>query len=589
MDNGGLKHMVSKGRSLIVYPPTLGTQQAMHNTCFPPHTSLDLEYCHGLRGREARNCVLVNREGRIIFMAACLGVVHNLATNTQTFFRGHDAELRSICLHPNQDYVASGQAVGPAGQTPMACVWSSCTRSLLAMIGKGRFTHGVSAVGFSASGKLLATLCADPRNQLSIWNWSTGQQLALANSHSEGAVLSLLFLSERYDDDWHNLSADLCTVGKKHAKFWTLRAVEDAFGGSSSPDELPMSLKARNGAFGVYETPPFVTSVLSLSWLGLMVTGCSSGDILMWRDGRVMGQLPAVHTGAVVALLGVGRSHFVSGGADGRVVYWSATGHPEKIERMHSILHASVRGLAYLAPYAGAPRGLEAEAEVLSLPEQGPKVFVGRLLVVTGNNELLLICERSGEITPVLQGHRDEVPALVCHRAAQIAFSGGKDGLLRVADLLTRKTLRGQHMDGGGILALALSHSNQHLACALQDGSGVVMEVEGLRVMAVWRAPEAAGISSPSGGASEALDGGSQGVSSRRAVAVMSYSPDDSLLIAGALDGSLSLLVTDKTALRRQTASPASSPSRRLAASEGADSGAQVQECRLIARVSGEE
>jgi len=133
-------------------------------------------------------------------------------------------------------------------------------------------------------------------------------------------------VGEHTSSDGQAVSADLCTVGKKHTKFWTLRPLEDAFGASShsSLDELPMVLKARHGSFGVYETPPFVSACLSLGWLGLLVTGGSSGDVLLWRDGRVVAQLPRVHTGAVVALVAVGRSHFISGGADGRIVYWSA-------------------------------------------------------------------------------------------------------------------------------------------------------------------------------------------------------------------------------------------------------------------------
>jgi hypothetical protein len=49
-----------------------------------------------------------------------------------------------------------------------------------------------------AAGKLLAALCADPNNSLTIWDWSNGCLLARSSGHSGGlrAVLSVRFLSE---------------------------------------------------------------------------------------------------------------------------------------------------------------------------------------------------------------------------------------------------------------------------------------------------------------------------------------------------------------------------------------------------------
>ena len=150
---------MGKGRSIILWPPTAGAQQALETTNKVPTRSLDLQFVYGIRGRDARNCVLVTKEGRVVFMAAALGVVHHLATNSQTYFRGHDAELRCIALHPNGEFVASGQTVGRCGQLPFVCVWNSSSRSLVAIIGKGHFTHAVSSVAFSpASGSLLVTV-----------------------------------------------------------------------------------------------------------------------------------------------------------------------------------------------------------------------------------------------------------------------------------------------------------------------------------------------------------------------------------------------------------------------------------------------
>ena len=87
---------------------------------------------------------------------------------------------------------------------------------------------------------------------------------------------------------------------------------------------------------------------------------------------------------------------------------------PQRIDSLQPVLHASVRGLAYMPPYPGAPS---------RSPGGDPlDTLAGRLLVVTGSNELLVIDERTGDVTPVLQGHREEIPALACHRAGQVSF-----------------------------------------------------------------------------------------------------------------------------------------------------------------------
>ena len=44
-------------------------------------------------------------------------------------------------------------------------------------------------------------------------------------------------------------------------------------------------------------------------------------------------------TGAVIALQLLPSGHFVSGGADGRVRYWSGGGHPEVLEEMAFVIH----------------------------------------------------------------------------------------------------------------------------------------------------------------------------------------------------------------------------------------------------------
>ena len=85
-----------------------GTNSDGQRSAQTPARWLDLAHVYGVHARDARDCVLVNRQGKVVYMAGALGVVGHVDSNSQVFFRGHDADLRCISQHPNEDVVASG-------------------------------------------------------------------------------------------------------------------------------------------------------------------------------------------------------------------------------------------------------------------------------------------------------------------------------------------------------------------------------------------------------------------------------------------------------------------------------------------------
>ena len=55
----------------------------------------------------------------LVYASAALGVIHDLATNKQTFFAGHDDDITCICLSNSSLLAATGQM----GKTPVIHVW----------------------------------------------------------------------------------------------------------------------------------------------------------------------------------------------------------------------------------------------------------------------------------------------------------------------------------------------------------------------------------------------------------------------------------------------------------------------------------
>ena len=71
----------------------------------------------------------------LVYASAALGVIHNLATNEQTLFAGHDDDITCIGLSNNGLLAATGQT----GKSPVVHIW--------------RTTIGSSIKGASSSRK----------------------------------------------------------------------------------------------------------------------------------------------------------------------------------------------------------------------------------------------------------------------------------------------------------------------------------------------------------------------------------------------------------------------------------------------------
>lgn len=165
-----------------VFPPADFDPEVVERSKKMPSASLQLEHVYGYDGRNnlAKNIFFTDNPEEIVYYAAAVGVVHNLSTQTQRFFFGHNNDILSIAQHPCKWIVATGQQVqtGPE-EMPYLCVWETRGCRMLQRIEHPKAYRGVIALGFSPDGRRLISITCDNNHSLFIWDWLTCEKKQL--------------------------------------------------------------------------------------------------------------------------------------------------------------------------------------------------------------------------------------------------------------------------------------------------------------------------------------------------------------------------------------------------------------------------
>eukprot|EP00899_Mesostigma_viride_P001407 jgi/Mesvir1/11267/Mv01067-RA.1 len=167
-----------------------------HKSAMPPDITVDLEHVYGFRGWDTAQAAqyLSNRE--VVYIVATLGVVHDLVSNKQQFYTGHNADVGMLALHPGSSLAATVQQPSPGGASsgvdPCIHLWSTRT---LKRRGHPLHPHdrGVSSLAFNPPGTRLLVVCADVDHTLVLYNTENGAEVARARG-TMGRVRDALFL-----------------------------------------------------------------------------------------------------------------------------------------------------------------------------------------------------------------------------------------------------------------------------------------------------------------------------------------------------------------------------------------------------------
>lgn len=118
----------------LVYAPSRYKPSRADNE--PPQSSLQLEYVYGIRSHDTQGVLHFVDEEHLLYPAGAFVIMHELSTNTQSFFMDHDDDVVALTIHPNKRIAASGQVSLslflslPPSTSPSISIWLDLYLSL---------------------------------------------------------------------------------------------------------------------------------------------------------------------------------------------------------------------------------------------------------------------------------------------------------------------------------------------------------------------------------------------------------------------------------------------------------------------------
>ncbi|XP_068440871.1 echinoderm microtubule-associated protein-like 2 isoform X2 [Clinocottus analis] len=430
----GYVRMFLRGRPVTMHIPDQQKESySVDHKVALPDRKLKLQWVYGYRGRDCRCNLYLLPTGEIVYFNASVVVLYNTEEQQQRHYLGHNDDVKCLSVHPDMVTIATGQVAGNSKDgkllAPHVRVWDSVSLNTLHVIGMGVFDRAVTCVTFSKSNGGTFLCAVDDANDhiLSVWNWQKEKQLADVKC-SNDSVLAAVF---------HPMDANLIvTCGKSHINFWTVEG---------------NTLTKKQGLFEKHEKPKYVLCV-AFAENGDAITGDSSGNIYVWAKGgsRISQVVSGAHEGGVFSLCVLKDGTMVSGGGkDRKVVLWD---HDYKKKADMEV---------------GEPLG-----PVRALAEGKP----GELFVGTTKNAIIRAAFPD-TLTPIVQGHTDELWGLDVHPSMEQFVTCSQDRLVHLWDTNSHQPLWSKTIEDPGRCA-GFHPSGAVLAVGTMTGRWLVLDTD---------------------------------------------------------------------------------------------------------------
>lgn len=424
----------SEGDQMLAIKPWLGALKAPQDAAPPtlaaPKASLDLEYVYGYRCFDSRqNLFYSKNQEEVVYMTAAVGVVLNKRTNTQKIYGGGSAEkdwahtddITALAMHPNLDTIATGEV----GKNPKICIWqaSNPSKSIIEFR-QDRDSRAVTCLGFSHTGKFLAAADLHNDHNVRVWDWSTGQRLAILKGGPDRI----------FDLCWSKQDLSFCTAGIKHVEIWNF-------------EESKSMLTKRKGVFGGTAN---VCNMTCCGWISnFALTGGLNGKIYKWGGSNLLKAFQTHKDQFAIHSLSVVNEKILTGGKDNTL----------KISNIELIVLKTVELKSF-------PRAIDMRGEY----------------ILCGNRDGSIIeIAPGGEKTVLMESHCDgEVWGLaMCRSEDNIFLTVGDDNYIKIWDMIQRKCINSkllepvagpQRKPGQGASTMATNSPNQQARSVCIDG-----------------------------------------------------------------------------------------------------------------------
>lgn len=138
-----------------------------------PQARLRLDWIYGYRGHQCRQNVQYLASGEIVYFVAAAAVVYNPVKKEQRHFIEHTDDIISLAIHPDLKIVATGEI----GSSPVIYIWDSETLVIESVL-SGNHAAGITALAFSSSGNLLASVDLAGKSTFCLYDWRKGKLMA---------------------------------------------------------------------------------------------------------------------------------------------------------------------------------------------------------------------------------------------------------------------------------------------------------------------------------------------------------------------------------------------------------------------------
>ena len=379
----------------------------------PPEASLEPEWVYGYQSEQCRNNLRYNFQGHVVYNVGKYAVVYNFNGHTQRIFSGHTEEILCLAIHPDGQYIATGEA----GPKPRVCVWHSVTKEI-AFMDRSFHKDSVVQIEFSLDGKLLAAIGNDKMHRLSVYRWAENVVL-FTTPVDIGQALCCSFL----------LDGTVAVGGDSYLYYWS---------------KAPEGYLRRRGNFSRYAPLQPITALAHIGTSDTLVSGTASGQLFLWTDRNCVRNVKA-HDGTVNSLYSCSHG-LVSGGRDHRVRLWTHKLEPGAAFDMSSFgITPSIRSAC-----------LSADGTSILVGTKGANIY--EVSAVDGSDL------RGG---PVVSGHyTGKLNCMATHPSKHEFVTVGEDRRLRVWDMETRTLLKMATFDAD-VLTVAYSPTGDAIALGL--------------------------------------------------------------------------------------------------------------------------